>query len=252
MTALYPVSVKTFTPHRDAVEYVLADHVNVLDDEVTSIETVLGTVPHLWTTNLSPAGFLPDLSKMVAFTSVKNRLDVLQQHLVAMEKAYSSILLPSGVIHGGHPPSASGTVTAIGIRNTGQTFPPSAYVWRTYDMSVADFDSDGSFTGGSNQPCPQTGWWMITATAWTDIPNGTAGTPHYVSNRMLLGNREVAAQNSTETWGSGGQHLINLSYSGVWTVGEPFLLQIQQYPTPSSADVWSHAQIGFTYIRPTV
>ena len=43
MTALYPTSVKTFTTKVDFTDTVLAEHVNSLQSEVTSLETTLGT-----------------------------------------------------------------------------------------------------------------------------------------------------------------------------------------------------------------
>ena len=43
MTAAYPTTVKSFTTKTDFTDTVLAEHVNSLQLEVTSIETVLGT-----------------------------------------------------------------------------------------------------------------------------------------------------------------------------------------------------------------
>ena len=43
MTASYPSTVKSFTTKVDFADTVLAEHVNSLQLEVTSIETVLGT-----------------------------------------------------------------------------------------------------------------------------------------------------------------------------------------------------------------
>lgn len=248
MAAVYPVSIHTYTPHRDNVEYILADHVNSLQDEVTALETMVGTHPHVWTyTGDANYTKLGDLEAHKVWTNVRDRLDSLQAHVVGLERFVKPPWLKS------MPPWVRYTPPkVISVRNPGQTFTPSAYVWRTYDMSVADFDSDGSFIGGNNQPCPQTGWWVIAATVWTDVPQGPAGTFHKVANRMLIGGKEVAAHNSQAEWGSGGQHRINLTYAGPWVQGELAFVQTQQYPTPSSADVWSQMQISFTYIRETV
>ena len=43
MTASYPNSIKSFTTKTDDVDYVMAEHVNSLQDEVTAIETELGS-----------------------------------------------------------------------------------------------------------------------------------------------------------------------------------------------------------------
>ena len=42
MTATYPSSVRQLIPKVDVQDTVLADHVNVLQDEVRAIETTLG------------------------------------------------------------------------------------------------------------------------------------------------------------------------------------------------------------------
>lgn len=43
MPALFPGSVRIFTPKVDLVDTVMASHVNLLQDEVTAIQTTLGT-----------------------------------------------------------------------------------------------------------------------------------------------------------------------------------------------------------------
>lgn len=43
MPALFPGSVRIFTPKVDLVDTVMASHVNLLQDEVTAIQTALGT-----------------------------------------------------------------------------------------------------------------------------------------------------------------------------------------------------------------
>lgn len=45
MPASYPSSVKTFTKKRDLLDIVLAADINLVYDEVTAIETILGTNP---------------------------------------------------------------------------------------------------------------------------------------------------------------------------------------------------------------
>lgn len=43
MAATYPGAIRVFTSKVDLVDTVLADHVNLLQDEVTAVETALGT-----------------------------------------------------------------------------------------------------------------------------------------------------------------------------------------------------------------
>lgn len=247
--ALYPVSVHTYTPHRDQVDYVLADHVNSLQDEVTAIETTVGPGVTTWTYT-GDANFqnLGDLSTKTAWTTVKDRLDALQAHVVRLERATGVLIttLPAQ-INGPGPILPRPVVT---VRNIGQTLPASSVQWTSYAMSVADFDSDGAFVGGSSLVCPQTGWWSISATAWTDLPALTTGT-HTVSNRLVLGTSEVAAHTSTLDMGGGGQHRVNVTYDGPWLSGQPLYVQGQQLPVAGTPSVASRMLVSATYVRET-
>lgn len=245
MTATYPVSIHTYTDHRDYVEYVLADHVNSLQGEVTAIEQTIGAAPNVWTytgdTNFSQLG---DLSAHYTWNTVRDRIDSLQAHIVRLERL-------AGIRITAYPGAVAAPPVVV-IRNPGQSLMPSPILWTTYDMSVADFDSGGIFTGGSSVACPQTGWWSISATIVTDVPDGPAGTTHTVSNRILLANNEVATHSSSRTWGTGGQHRINLTYAGPWTLGDLLFVQSQNNPTPAAAPVSSRMQLSCTYVRATV
>lgn len=45
MTAAYPTNVKVFTNHTDYIETIIAKHVNDLQDEVSAVQSTLGTNP---------------------------------------------------------------------------------------------------------------------------------------------------------------------------------------------------------------
>ena len=47
MTASYPNTIKSFTPKTDGIDDVLAADINAIQDEITAIETTLGTSPAL-------------------------------------------------------------------------------------------------------------------------------------------------------------------------------------------------------------
>lgn len=246
MAAVYPVSVHTYSAHRDAVDYILADHVNSLQDEITAIEQTLGTHPTTWTYAGDPNfTSLPDISKQITWATVRDRLDALQAHVARLDRitAPLSSTLPWPIYR--RPP-------IVVIRNPGQVINPSVVQWATYDMSVSDFDSSGMFTGGNNVICPQTGWWSITATVWTDVPPGDSSNFHVVSNRILLGGAEVAAHTSQLPWGSATPHRVNLTYDGPWQEGDLAFLQGQHYPSPGSASVSSNMLMSCTYVRETV
>lgn len=242
--ATYPAAVHSYAAHRDYVDYILADHVNSLQDEVTAIQQVIGVNPNHWT-YIGDANFtnLGDLSAHYNWNTLRDRVDVLQAHVVRLERL-------EGIRITAYPASQRGPVVAI--RNPGQVILPSPVQWSTYDLSVADFDSDNAFTGGSSLACPKTGWWTFSATVWTDVPDGSPGTAHTVSNRILVADSPVAAHSSVRQWGSGGQHLINVSYSGPWNAGDLLFVQSQNFPTPAGAGVWSHMQLSATYVRETV
>lgn len=242
--ATYPAAVHSYDRHRDYVDYILADHVNSLQDEVTAIQQVVGADPGLWVyTGDADFTQLGDLSSKLRWATVHDRLDSLQAHVVRLERIGGFRVTPFPV--NSRPP-------VVAIRNPGQVILPSPVQWSTYDLSVADFDSDNAFTGGNSLACPKTGWWNFSATVWTDVPDGSPGTAHTVSNRVLVADSPVAAHSSVRPWGSGGQHLVNLSYAGPWTVGDLLFVQSQQFPTPTGAGVWSHMQLSATYVRETV
>jgi hypothetical protein len=47
MPAVYPSSVKPFDPKVDFTQVVVAEHINTLQDEVQSVESYIGTMPHV-------------------------------------------------------------------------------------------------------------------------------------------------------------------------------------------------------------
>jgi len=47
MAAVYPSSVKPFDPKVDFTQVVVAEHINTLQDEVQSVESYIGTMPHV-------------------------------------------------------------------------------------------------------------------------------------------------------------------------------------------------------------
>ncbi|MBD0734073.1 hypothetical protein [Streptomyces sp. CBMA29] len=249
MTALYPVSVHTYTAHRDAVEYVLADHVNSLQDEVTAIEQAVGANPNTWTyTGDANFSNLGDLAAHTTWNSVKDRLDSLQAHVVRLERRQP----PAVTTLPGQVPGGVRLPPVLQVRNSGQLIPQSAVRWSTYDLSTADFDSDSIFTGGSSVVCPRTGWWNITASTWTDVPTGNSTVLHSATNRILVAGTEVAAHTSSLPLGSANPHRVNLLYSGSWSQGDPLLVQSQQGPTPDSGSVWSQMRLSVTFVRETV
>jgi chaperonin cofactor prefoldin len=83
MSASYPASVRTFSLKQDATMFVLAAHVNDLQDEVAAVERTLGTIPHEW-----------DSGSIVVktYATVKDRLDDAQNTVAVMQGQIASII----------------------------------------------------------------------------------------------------------------------------------------------------------------
>lgn len=244
MTAVYPVTVHTYAARRDQVDYVMADHVNSLQDEVTAIELTLGTHPTTWTYTGDPTyANLPDLSSVTTWSTVRDRLDALQAHVARLDR------VTFGTSKTTLPGKLPGPV--IVVRNPGQSIPVSTLSWSNYALPVVDFDSDSVYTGGSSLVCPRTGWYAFTASTWTDVPAGDPSQTHRVANRLIIGPGAVAAHNSGLPWGNPTPHRINLAYSGPWASGEVALLQTQHTNTPSASSVTASAVLSATFVRET-
>ena len=96
MTAAYPTTVKSFTTKTDFTDTVLAEHVNSLQLEVTSIETVLGT------SILTGSGLVGTFDVITSsWNTLKDRLanieyglkDVYDEHV---SNVGGSTIVPSG------------------------------------------------------------------------------------------------------------------------------------------------------------
>lgn len=77
MTAFFPISIRPFSTKVDLVNTVMADHVNALQDEVKSIETVLSTGI------LSPDYSGSFSSSLISPTTLNARLKNIEAGLVS-------------------------------------------------------------------------------------------------------------------------------------------------------------------------
>jgi prefoldin subunit 5 len=84
MSATYPASVRTFSPKQDATMFILAAHVNDLQDEVAAIENAVGPIPAEWD---DTGGNLVKL-----YPTVKARLDDVQNTAALMQAQIASIV----------------------------------------------------------------------------------------------------------------------------------------------------------------
>jgi hypothetical protein len=75
MPAVYPSSVKPFDPKVDFTQVVVAEHINTLQDEVQSVESYIGTMPHV------SAGYGPGAGAFTTSTTTWSSLAARVQNL---------------------------------------------------------------------------------------------------------------------------------------------------------------------------
>jgi hypothetical protein len=80
MTASYPTSIKVFTSHNDVTDVIYAAHPNDIQNEVTAIETFLGTTPNISTSPSSSGSFT---STSTIYSNVAARLANIETGIVA-------------------------------------------------------------------------------------------------------------------------------------------------------------------------
>jgi hypothetical protein len=97
MPASYPTSVKTFTRKRDLLDIVLAADINQVYDEITSIETTLGTLPRVNTGWTSGTFTTATLSWPTLRERIQNiELGLYQAFTDRVKSSGGSVILPDG------------------------------------------------------------------------------------------------------------------------------------------------------------
>lgn len=84
MSATYPAAVRTFSPKQDATMFIMAGHINDLQDEVAAIERTVGTIPTEWD---NEGGVLVQL-----YPSVRARLDAIQNGITIIQDQIASMV----------------------------------------------------------------------------------------------------------------------------------------------------------------
>ena len=126
MTAYYPTNVKTFTTKADYTTTILAEHVNSLQDEVTALETYLGTYPYV------SSGWVG------AFDETTVNWPSLKERLANIEYGIHTRGIPSG-----------GTSGQVLLKNSSTDYDA---VWTTTSFLPAQTGNAGKYltTDGSN------------------------------------------------------------------------------------------------------
>lgn len=83
MSASYPASVRVFSPKQDATMFILAAHVNDLQDEVAAIEQTVGVNPTEWDNGTTVVQLYP---------TIKARLDDAQNTVTVVQGQIAGIL----------------------------------------------------------------------------------------------------------------------------------------------------------------
>lgn len=112
MAAQYPNSVKTFVNKADLQDYVIANDVNQVYEEVTSIQSTLGTIPQasgVW-------GSGTFTTPSTAWPSVKARIQNIENGVYAINQTYVTNVGGSTIT-----PASSSTVGLTVRGASGQT-----------------------------------------------------------------------------------------------------------------------------------
>lgn len=256
MPAVYPMSVKSWTPKVDQVDTIWAAHVNDIQNELAAIEKTVGTNPHVWggwwppgSTSWPPkVGTMtvktpPPVSNFGApktYASISDRIKYMQQQTTWLTLMTSLLAGQSGQ-KPAPPPAAV-------IRAPGLKVPTGEGAWTPMRWGAADYDPNKMYHGGSSIYAPQSGFWDVTVNIWGDSTVRKANDLHFFHVRLMRGNDEVAGQDSmveTQTW---IRHRINLAWQGRWNAGVPMQVQVSQHGAVDKT-VDANASISLSFVR---
>ncbi|MFF1693140.1 hypothetical protein ACFVXC_05860 [Streptomyces sp. NPDC058257] len=258
MPAVYPLSVKSWTPKVDQVDTIWAAHVNDIQNELGAIEKTVGVNPHVWggwwppgNTSWPPkVGTMtvktpPPVSNFGApktYTSIGDRIKYMQQQTTWLTLMTSLLAGQSGQ-KPAPPPAAV-------IRAPGIKVPTGEGAWTPMRWGAADYDPNKMYHGGSSIYPTQTGFWDVTVNIWADSTVRKANDLHFFHVRLMRGNDEVAGQDSmveTQTW---IRHRINLAWQGRWNSGVPMQVQVSQHGAVDKT-VDANCSISLSFVRST-
>ncbi|GHB52518.1 hypothetical protein GCM10010331_45180 [Streptomyces xanthochromogenes] len=255
MPSQYPKAVRRWPQHANQRDYVMAEDVNEIQDEIAGIESTLGVMP---------TEYVDSTGKTTKYTSVDARLDNMQRDIERL--AYQQTGLLDAARTGWNLPIASirssGTLIPQTV-NADQPNQPSSD-WHPARFDVPVIDPLGLAVRPTfSLTCPQTGWWVVAARTMMWIPSrkpGTKSTDHSLFTSIDIEglSTDVATDSDTAPMGTNGFHLVNPTYAGPWYQGERLSVSIRHMGNlkianapvndpigPQTAFTW----IGLTYIR---
>jgi prefoldin subunit 5 len=90
MSATYPQAVRQFSPKQDYTGFILAAHVNDLQDEVAALQRALGIIPFEWDNGNTTVKI---------YQTVKSRMDDAQNTVTGIQAQITSILAQLAVVN---------------------------------------------------------------------------------------------------------------------------------------------------------
>lgn len=167
MPAIFPGAVRVFTPKVDLVDTVMASHVNLLQDEMTAVQTTLGT-------GILSSSWLGSFAQPATHASVGARMANIEAGL----RASSGVHGLTGSVVGTTDSQTLTGKTISGANNTLTNIAQSSVTSLTTDISAKANLSGATFTGNVNVVSPtaagSTGARQITLSA-ADPSGGADG-----------------------------------------------------------------------------
>lgn len=255
MPSQYPKAVRRWPQHANQRDYVMAEHVNEIQDEIAGVAATIGVMPQ---------EYVDATGKITKYSTVDSRLDHIQREQERL-KYYQDGLLDAAKTGWNLPVASirsSGTSVPQTVNQTQPNHPVEDWYPLKYDQPVIDP------LGMAKKPvyaltCPKTGWWVISVRTMMWIPDKkpkTQSTDHAMFTRVHIAgvSKDVATDGGSAPLGTNGYHRNNPTYAGPWFQGEKLSVEIRHMgnkPVPNApvndpigaqtVFTW----IGLTYIR---
>lgn len=255
MAANYPTIVRKFQPHADGTEYVMAGHMNDVQDEVSAVEATLGAKPHVYN---------PTTGSPTTYNSVSARLDAIQQNDEVQQGQINGLLAASNT--GWSLPLLSVVASGTTIAPTRDWLNVQPTDWHPLLWSTENVDTNGAFTPGYNIVIPKSGWWVMTCTLGMLDPSNAVNIAHYLWARIRvttsnfpgpLVNMDLGQGDSSTNGRAGGYHRITMAISADFYVGDTIQVQLRHVfrptdtgqPDPVQTSLTATSRTQLTYIR---
>lgn len=255
MAANYPTVVRRFQAHVDGTEYVMAGHMNDVQDELVAVQNTLGVRPHV---------YKPPSGAGTSYASVGNRLDDMQGDLISQQDQIDDIVgaskdgwsLPLVSVH------ATGT-TIPATKDTTNVLPSDWYAMRWNRMAI---DTNGAYAPGPYLTIPKTGWWILTARVMMHTPSIPNTVEHALYGRMRIlssansqqtVNWDLAAADSSSQGTTHAWHRLTLASAWDFYVGDRVSIELRHdfFPTntgqgtPAKSSLVGATRCQLTYVR---